>query len=269
MSSFVETVRGTDRVTMNLGGSCPPPSPVPSARLRSEGCSRLRGRLLPNSQSGITSRKFGHRGRLRGVRVPFGTGPTSRAGTFWGANFYPRTLFRSWFLRWKHTEYWPKVPSSWGKFLQWKQGFRLFILNKTQYYVLPKQDTFIINVTPNVTSNILPNFFANGQLKRWATVSTESSQDNWRKYHFPHVILRHSCQWKMTCETSFMSVNIKGLSSKCVNRMVVMIRYNIDSHTQQCDICRYHQKILRYEYDSILEYIALYYNIWYHIAYLF
>ncbi len=49
--------------------------------------------------------------------------------------------------------------------------FRLFILNKTQYYVLPKQNTFIINVTPN------ENVFVNGECqKRWTTVSIESSQ---------------------------------------------------------------------------------------------
>ncbi len=36
--------------------------------------------------------------------------------------------------------------------------FRLFILNKTQYCVLPKQNTIIINVTPNETYNILPTF---------------------------------------------------------------------------------------------------------------
>ncbi len=31
----------------------------------------------------------------------------------WG-KFVPRTLFSSWFLQWKHTEYQPKVPSSCG-----------------------------------------------------------------------------------------------------------------------------------------------------------
>ncbi len=35
----------------------------------------LLSRLLPDSQSGITSRKCGLRGRPRGFRVPFGTGP--------------------------------------------------------------------------------------------------------------------------------------------------------------------------------------------------
>ncbi len=35
----------------------------------------LRSGLLPDSQSSITSRKCGLRGRLRGFRVPFGTGP--------------------------------------------------------------------------------------------------------------------------------------------------------------------------------------------------
>ncbi len=35
----------------------------------------LRSRLLPDSQSGITSRKCGLRGSPRGFRVPFGTGP--------------------------------------------------------------------------------------------------------------------------------------------------------------------------------------------------
>ncbi len=36
---------------------------------------QARRRLLPDSQSGITSRKCGLRGRPRGFRVPFGTGP--------------------------------------------------------------------------------------------------------------------------------------------------------------------------------------------------
>ncbi len=40
----------------------------------------------------------------------------------------PRTLFRSWFLQWKHTEYRPKVPCSWVKYLWRKQGFSLNIL---------------------------------------------------------------------------------------------------------------------------------------------
>ncbi len=35
--------------------------------------------LLPDSQSGITSRKCGLRGRPRGFRVPFGTGPLALA----------------------------------------------------------------------------------------------------------------------------------------------------------------------------------------------
>ncbi len=39
-----------------------------------------------------------------------------------------RTLFRSWFLQWKHTEYRPKVPCSWVKYLWRKQGFSLNIL---------------------------------------------------------------------------------------------------------------------------------------------
>ncbi len=44
----------------------------------------LRSRLLPNSQSGITSRKCGLRGRPLGFRVPFGTGPwVSFEAAFW------------------------------------------------------------------------------------------------------------------------------------------------------------------------------------------
>ncbi len=38
---------------------------------------RARNRLLPDSQSGITSRMCGLRGRPQGFRVPFGTGPIS------------------------------------------------------------------------------------------------------------------------------------------------------------------------------------------------
>ncbi len=41
---------------------------------------------------------------------------------FLRSKFLPKTLFRSWFLRWKHTEYRPKVPSSWEKILRWKRG---------------------------------------------------------------------------------------------------------------------------------------------------
>ncbi len=36
---------------------------------------QARSRLLPDSQSGITSRKCGLKGRPRGFRVPFGTEP--------------------------------------------------------------------------------------------------------------------------------------------------------------------------------------------------
>ncbi len=46
-----------------------------STLLPSPHWSNLRSRLLPDSQSGITSRKSGLRGRPRGYRVPFGTGP--------------------------------------------------------------------------------------------------------------------------------------------------------------------------------------------------
>ncbi len=37
--------------------------------------------------------------------------------------------------------------------------------------------------------------------------------------------------------------------------------YDIDSHTQRYDICRYLKKILRYDYDSIQEYIDRYIDI--------
>ncbi len=51
----------------------------------------LRSRLLPDNQSGITSRNCGLRGRPRGFRVPFGTGPVSRLvlkcnGSTWRAS---------------------------------------------------------------------------------------------------------------------------------------------------------------------------------------
>ncbi len=46
-----------------------------TALLPSPHWGELRCRLLPDSQSGITSRKCGLRGRPRGFRVPFGTGP--------------------------------------------------------------------------------------------------------------------------------------------------------------------------------------------------
>ncbi len=45
-----------------------------------------------------------------------------------GLQIFTRTLFRSWFLQWKHTEYRPKVPCSWVKYLWRKQGFSLNIL---------------------------------------------------------------------------------------------------------------------------------------------
>ncbi len=45
---------------------------------------------------------------------------------FLRGKFLPGTLFRSWFLQWKHTEYHPKVPSSWVKFLRWKRGYSEF-----------------------------------------------------------------------------------------------------------------------------------------------
>ncbi len=44
---------------------------------------QARSRLLPDSQSGITSRKCGLGGRPRGFRVPFGTGP-QYLGDDWG-----------------------------------------------------------------------------------------------------------------------------------------------------------------------------------------
>ncbi len=46
------------------------------------------------------------------------------------------TLFRSWFLRWKHTEYQPKVPSSWGKFLRWKRGYSNADLVLKKYFLI-------------------------------------------------------------------------------------------------------------------------------------
>ncbi len=51
---------------------------------------------------------------------------TSQAGTFCGANFYPELFLDP--GSWKHTEYWPKVPSSWGKLLRWKRGYCLLEL---------------------------------------------------------------------------------------------------------------------------------------------
>ena len=52
--------------------------------------------------------------------------------------FLPVTLFRSWFLRWKHTEYQPKVPSSWVKFQRWKRGLCPSLLSvvKIQYFFM-------------------------------------------------------------------------------------------------------------------------------------
>ncbi len=43
----------------------------------------FRSRLLPDSQSGITSRKCGHGGRPQGFRVLFGTGPWCKALFFY------------------------------------------------------------------------------------------------------------------------------------------------------------------------------------------
>ncbi len=58
--------------------------------------------------------------------TPESSGPLKKfylvSRDFLRGKYLPRTLFRSWFLRWKHTEYRPKVPSSWGKFLRWKRG---------------------------------------------------------------------------------------------------------------------------------------------------
>ncbi len=49
---------------------------APSIRTSAEpALMQARSRLLPDNQSGITSRKCGLRGRPRGFRVPFGTGP--------------------------------------------------------------------------------------------------------------------------------------------------------------------------------------------------
>ncbi len=45
--------------------------------------------------------------------APEGSGPLKKyyltSRDFLRGKFLPRTLFRSWFLRWKHTEYWPNT----------------------------------------------------------------------------------------------------------------------------------------------------------------
>jgi len=43
---------------------------------------------------------------------------------FLRGKFFPGTSFRPWFLRCKHTEYHPKVPSSWSGLIIVSVGFR-------------------------------------------------------------------------------------------------------------------------------------------------
>ena len=74
-----------------------------------------------------------------------------------GGHFLPGTLFSSWFLRWKHTKYQAKVPSSWVKFLRWKRGTRCTeefkpLLTDTH------SDSNQINLQLNITTHF--NLFA-------------------------------------------------------------------------------------------------------------
>ncbi len=92
---------------------------------------------------------------------------------FLTGKFLPGT-FRSWFLRWKHTEYQPKIPSSWGKFLRWKQGlYRQLIVNRQSLvWALPSY----------LCSLKLSHIFLNGRMRDFAQSSVEvqvSTQYYW------------------------------------------------------------------------------------------